>query len=143
MDFIDTNKAVYSDSFGIEYIPVEVSNEIRDKPNICNIFRIQDNESIMCGFYCIVFIEYMFAGKMLLDCTNLFYPNDYKKKDKISILKINLTEEESLEFRLRKTDEKRNYLLGEIKHNDLMSEKCQKTCILHYFMFLLVLRFLQ
>ena len=65
MDFIDTNKAVYSDSFGIEYIPVEVLNEIRDKSNICYIFRIQDNESIMCGFYCIVFIEYMLAGKML------------------------------------------------------------------------------
>ena len=71
MDFIDTNKAVYSDSFGTEYIPVEVLNEIRDKSNICNIFRIQDNESIMCGFYCIVFIEYMLAGKMLLDYTNL------------------------------------------------------------------------
>ena len=34
----------------------------------------------------------------------------------------------SLEFRLRKIDETRNYLLVEIKHNDLMSERYKKTC---------------
>ena len=34
-----------------------------------------------------------------------------------------MAEESSLEFRLRKIDETRNYLLDEIKHNDLMSEK--------------------
>ena len=34
----------------------------------------------------------------------------------------------SLEFRLEKIDETRNYLLEEIKHNDLMSEKYKKTC---------------
>ena len=31
-----------------------------------------------------------------------------------------------LEFRLKKIDETRNYPLGEIKHNDLMSEKYKK-----------------
>ena len=35
--------------------------------------------------------------------------------------------EASLEFRLRKIDETRNYLLNEIKHNDLLSEKYKKT----------------
>ena len=39
-----------------------------------------------------------------------------------------MVEEASLEFRLRKTDETRNYLSDEIKHNDLMSEKYKKTC---------------
>ena len=33
----------------------------------------------------------------------------------------------SLEFRLKKIDEIRNYLIEKIKHNDLMSEKYQKT----------------
>ena len=80
---IDRNLAVCFDSFGIEYIPQEVLNKIRDKSITHNIFRIQDNESIMCGFYCIAFIEYMIAGKTLLDYTNLFSPNDYKKNDKI------------------------------------------------------------
>ena len=38
-----------------------------------------------------------------------------------------MAEEASLEFRLRKTDKTRNYLLEEIKH-DLMSEKYKKRC---------------
>ena len=38
---------------------------------------MQDNEFIMCAFYCIAFIEYMFAGKTLLDYTNLFSLNYY------------------------------------------------------------------
>ena len=81
--FIDRNLAVYFDSFGIEYIPQEVLNKIKDKSITHNIFRIQNNESVMCGLYCIVFIEYMLAGKTLLDYTNLFSPNDYKNNDKI------------------------------------------------------------
>ena len=76
----------------------------------------------MCGFYCIA-IEYMLAGKTLLDYTDLFSPNDNKMNDKISVLKINMAEEASLEFRLRKIDERRNYLLYERKLNDLLSEK--------------------
>ena len=46
----DRNVAVYFDSFGIEYIPLELLNKIKDKSIIHNIFRIQDNEFIMCGF---------------------------------------------------------------------------------------------
>ena len=37
-------------TFEIEYIPREVLNKIKDKSITHNIFRIQDNESIMCGF---------------------------------------------------------------------------------------------
>ena len=81
--FIDRNAAAYFDSFRIEYIPLEVLNKIRDKSITHNIFRIQDNESIMCGFYCNAFIEYMLAGKTFLNDTNLVSPNDYKKNDKI------------------------------------------------------------
>ena len=38
-----------------------------------------------------------------------------------------MAEEASLEFRLWTIDETKNYLLDEIKHNDLMSEKYKKT----------------
>ena len=38
---------------------------------------------LLCGFYCITFIEYILAGKALLDYTNLFSLNGYKKNDKI------------------------------------------------------------
>ena len=34
-----------------------------------------------------------------------------------------MAEEASLEFRFKKIDETRSYLLDEIKHNDLMGEK--------------------
>ena len=37
----------------------------------------------MCGYYCIKFINYMLKGKKLLDYTNLFSPNYFKKNDKI------------------------------------------------------------
>ena len=39
-----------------------------------------------------------------------------------------MTEEASLELRLKKVDETRNYLLEEVNHIDLMSEKYKKTC---------------
>ena len=63
--------------------PQKTLSKIKDKSIIHNIFSIQDDDSIMCGFYCITFIEYVMAGKLLLDYTNLFSPNDYKKNDKI------------------------------------------------------------
>ena len=81
--FTDRNLAAYFDSFGIEYICQGVLNKIRNKSITHNILRIQDNQSITCGFYCTTFIEYMLAGKTLLDYTNLFSPNDYKKNNTI------------------------------------------------------------
>ena len=53
----------------------------------------------------IAFIEYMLAGKILVDYTNLFSLNGYKKyKYYVSILRINMS---SLEFRMTKIDETR------------------------------------
>ena len=57
--FIDTNTATYFDYFGIKYIPQEVIKYLINH----NILRIQDIESIICGFYCIIFIEHVFTGK--------------------------------------------------------------------------------
>ena len=86
--FIDKHLAVHFDFFEIEYIPLEILNKIRDKSITHNIFRIQDNDSIMCGFYCIAFIEYMFVGKTLSDYTNLFSANDYNGKIILLIISI-------------------------------------------------------
>ena len=58
-------------------------SKIKDKSITHNIFRIQDDDSIMCRFYCIAFMEYMLAGETLLDYTYLFSPIDYKTNDKI------------------------------------------------------------
>ena len=54
------NTAEHFNSFEIRYIPQEVFNRIKDKSITHNISRIQDNESAMCRFYCIAFIEYDF-----------------------------------------------------------------------------------
>ena len=37
----------------------------------------------MCGYFCIEFINYMLKVKNLLEYTNLFSPNDFKKNDQI------------------------------------------------------------
>ena len=60
----------------------KVLNKVKDKSITHNIFRIQDNDSIMCEFICIAFIEYMLAGKTLLNYTSLFSPNNNKKNEK-------------------------------------------------------------
>ena len=39
-----------------------------------NIFRSQENNSIMCGYFCIRLTAFMLAGKKLTDYTNLFSP---------------------------------------------------------------------
>ena len=48
-----------------------------------SIFRIQDNNSIMCGYFCIIFIEYVLNDKTLTDFTNLFSPWNFEKNDDI------------------------------------------------------------
>ena len=45
--------------------------------------ELQAYDSIMCGYFCIKFINYMLKGKTLLDYTNLFSPNDFKKNNQI------------------------------------------------------------
>ena len=69
--------------FGVEYIPKEMMDKIGNKNIKSNIFRIQDDYSTMCGYFCILFIEYMLNNKNLTDYTNLFSPYDFKKNDEI------------------------------------------------------------
>ena len=93
--FCSRNEIFYFDSFGVEHIPEEIKTfveEFLDRPsssasqnkNIkANIFRVQANDSVMCGYFCIEFIDFMLAGKKLTDYTNLFSPHDFKKNDNI------------------------------------------------------------
>ena len=37
----------------------------------------------MCGYFCIVFTDFMLERKSSVDYANLFSPNDYEKNDKI------------------------------------------------------------
>ena len=81
--YVNNKTVTYFDSFGIEHIPKEVKKFIGKRNIISNIHRIQNYDSIMCGYFCIGFIDYMFKGKSLTDYNNLFSPNNFKKNDNI------------------------------------------------------------
>ena len=81
--FVKPKYTVYFDSFGIEHIPKDIEHAIGNKEIKANIFRIQAYDSIMCGYFCIEFINYMFDGKSLIDFTSLFSPYDFKKNNQI------------------------------------------------------------
>ena len=78
------NDVTYFDSFGVEHIPKEIKAFIGRSLSITtNIFRIKAYDSVMCGYFCIGFIEFMLKGKSLTEFTNLFSPNNLKKNDDI------------------------------------------------------------
>ena len=82
--YVQNNNVTYFDSFGVEHVPQEIRTYIDCSLSITtNIFRIQAYDSIMCGHFCIVFIDFMLAGKTLTEYTNLFSPNNFKENDYI------------------------------------------------------------
>ena len=54
-----------------------------NKNIISNFYRMQAYDSIMCGYFCIGFLDFIVKGKSLLEYTNLFFPNYYEKNDKV------------------------------------------------------------
>ena len=84
------NNLTYFDSFGVEHIPKEIEIFIDKSIVVINIFRIKAYDSVMCGYFCIGFIDFMIAGKTLTDFTNLFSSNNFKKNDDI-VLKYFMT----------------------------------------------------
>ena len=81
--YVKNNEITYFDSFGVEHVPKEIKKFIGHKNIKTNIFRIQADNSIMCGYFSIGFIDFMFAGKILIDFISLFSPYDFKKNDDI------------------------------------------------------------
>ena len=56
---VNTKTATYFDSCGVEHIPKEIKKFINDKNITANMFRIQAYDSIMCGYFCIGFIDFI------------------------------------------------------------------------------------
>ena len=81
--YVKNNNITYFDSFGVEHIPKEIKAFIKSRNIKINIFRIQAYDSIMCGYFCIGFIDFMSKGKTLTEYTNLFSPSDFTKNDNI------------------------------------------------------------
>ena len=74
---------IYSDSFGVEHVSKETKKLTGNENIITNIYRIQPYDSIMCGSFCIGFIDFRLKGESLLDYTDLLSPNEDEKNDKI------------------------------------------------------------
>ena len=81
--YVQNNDVTYFASFGVEDIPKEIKTFASNKNIKTNIFSIQAYDSIMCGYFCIEFIDFMLTGKTLTDFTNLFSSNNFKKNDDI------------------------------------------------------------
>ena len=81
--YVNAKNVTYFDSFGVEHIPKEIRKFIGNWNTITNIYRIQAYDSIMCGYFCIRFIDFMLKGKRLVEYTNVFSANEYKRNDKI------------------------------------------------------------
>ena len=87
----NNDNVIYFNSFGVEHIPKEIkafinrtsSSASHNKNVATNIFKIQLYDSIMCGYFCIGFIDFMLAGKTLTEYANLFSPNNFNKNDDI------------------------------------------------------------
>ena len=84
---MNNNDVNYFDIFGTEHIPEKIKAFINNKNIKTNIFRVQAYDTVMCGYFCIGFINFMLKGKTLTEFRNLFSPNNFKKNDDI-ILKF-------------------------------------------------------
>ena len=61
--YVRNNDFTYFDGFRVEYIPKEVTTFIGNRNITTNVFRTQAHDSIMCGYFCIEFTDFMLAGK--------------------------------------------------------------------------------
>ena len=57
--YVNPNSGTYFQSFGVEHIPKEIRKFIGEENMIKNIYNIQANNSVMCGYVYIGFIEFM------------------------------------------------------------------------------------
>ena len=77
------DEVIYFDSFGVEHISQEIKEFIGNKNIKASIYRIQANDSVICVYFCIGFIDFMFAGKILIEYTGLFSRDDFNNNDQI------------------------------------------------------------
>ena len=86
--YVNKNEITYFDSFSENMFLGEIKKFIGYENIKTNIFRIQEENSTMCGYFCIGFINFVFAGKRLIDFTSLFSPYDFKKNNNIILTYI-------------------------------------------------------
>ena len=60
-----------------------INNLVGSKNIKTNIFRVQESNSIMCGYFCIGFIDFMLANKRLTGFYKFVFSLLFKKSDSI------------------------------------------------------------
>ena len=130
--YLKDNKATYFDSFGFEHLPKEIKNCIKNKNTEANTYRIPGNNSRMCGYFCTGIVDFMLAGKNLIDYASLFSPYDFRKMT-ISfqaILKMievpNTHLSNQTQFRLNKINEIKSYFIADIQEGEATSRRLSK-----------------
>ena len=81
--YVNDENVTYFDSLGVEPILNKTRKFIEYKNIITNIYKIQAYDSIIYGYFCRGLIDFVSKGESLLEYTNSFSPNEYKKNDKI------------------------------------------------------------
>ena len=75
------NNVTYFDTFGVKHIAKEIKIFFDKSIVVANIFRMQAYDSVICGYFCVGFIDFMLKGKTLTDFINLFSPSKFDKND--------------------------------------------------------------
>ena len=73
-------------SFDVEHVPAEIKEFVGNKNVEANIFEVQQNKSIICGYFCISirFIQFMLdGGKKLTDFASMFSPYEFETNERI------------------------------------------------------------
>ena len=74
--YANDNNVTYFGSFGVEYITKEIKKFIENENIVSNIYRMRAYDSVIWGYFCIGFIDFMLNGKSSLEYTNTFSLND-------------------------------------------------------------------
>ena len=132
--YAKSNEVIYFDSFAVEHVPEEIKKFIGNKDTIANIFRLQAYDSIICGYFCIEFVDHMLDGKSLVDFTSLFSPHDFKKTIKLlrCYLKMsdnNLDLNEITKFKLNEINKLKDYFNTEIRKRKNIVKKISKYIV--------------
>ena len=61
--FCNKSEIIYFDRLGVEHVPKEIKEFVGNKNIKANIFRVQANNLVICGYFCIGFIDFVLTGK--------------------------------------------------------------------------------
>ena len=65
--YVNGDNVTYFDSFGVWHILKQIKKLIGNKNTTTNIYRIQANNTLTCGSFFILLVDFMPKGKNVLD----------------------------------------------------------------------------